>query len=68
MLPDIASTGLSGAEEADIKIGDAVAVFAQGPIGLCATLGARLRGAVADRGCGSGAGATRDGENVRRDP
>jgi threonine dehydrogenase-like Zn-dependent dehydrogenase len=46
MLPDIASTGLSGAENADIKIGDAVAVFAQGPIGLCATLGARLRGAA----------------------
>jgi threonine dehydrogenase-like Zn-dependent dehydrogenase len=45
MLPDIASTGLSGAENADIKTGDAVAVFAQGPIGLCATLGARLRGA-----------------------
>jgi alcohol dehydrogenase len=45
MLPDIASTGLAGAESADIKIGDAVAVFAQGPIGLCATLGARLRGA-----------------------
>jgi threonine dehydrogenase-like Zn-dependent dehydrogenase len=45
MLPDIASTGLSGAESGDIKIGDTVAVFAQGPIGLCATLGARLRGA-----------------------
>jgi threonine dehydrogenase-like Zn-dependent dehydrogenase len=45
MLPDIASTGLAGAESADIRIGDAVAVFAQGPIGLCATLGARLRGA-----------------------
>lgn len=45
MLPDIASTGLSGAESGNIKIGDAVAVFAQGPIGLCATLGARLRGA-----------------------
>src|SRR5688572_28303934 len=45
MLPDIASTGLSGAESGDVKIGDAVAVFAQGPIGLCATLGARLRGA-----------------------
>jgi threonine dehydrogenase-like Zn-dependent dehydrogenase len=45
MLPDIASTGLSGAESGNIRIGDAVAVFAQGPIGLCATLGARLRGA-----------------------
>jgi alcohol dehydrogenase len=45
MLPDIASTGISGAESGNIRIGDAVAVFAQGPIGLCATLGARLRGA-----------------------
>jgi 2-desacetyl-2-hydroxyethyl bacteriochlorophyllide A dehydrogenase len=45
MLPDIASTGISGAESGNIRIGDAVAVFAQGPIGLCATEGARLRGA-----------------------
>ena len=45
MLPDIASTGISGAESGEVKTGDAVAVFAQGPIGLCATLGARLRGA-----------------------
>jgi threonine dehydrogenase-like Zn-dependent dehydrogenase len=45
MLPDIASTGFSGAESGLVRMGDAVAVFAQGPIGLCATLGARLRGA-----------------------
>ena len=45
MLPDIASTGISGAERGNIRIGDSVAVFAQGPIGLCATLGARLCGA-----------------------
>jgi alcohol dehydrogenase len=45
MLPDIASTGISGAESGGVRIGDSVAVFAQGPIGLCATLGARLRGA-----------------------
>ena len=45
MVPDIASTGISGAENGNIRVGDAVAVFAQGPIGLCATLGARLRGA-----------------------
>ena len=45
MLPDIASTGISGAESGNIRIGDSVAVFAQGPIGLCATIGARLRGA-----------------------
>jgi threonine dehydrogenase-like Zn-dependent dehydrogenase len=45
MLADIASTGFSGAESGEIKIGDAVVVFAQGPIGLCATAGARLLGA-----------------------
>jgi len=46
LAPDIFSTGLGGAESANIKVGDAVAVFAQGPIGLCATVGARLRGAA----------------------
>ena len=46
LLADIASTGLSGAESARIKIGDSVVVFAQGPIGLCATAGAKLMGAA----------------------
>jgi len=45
LLADIASTGFAGAESADIKIGDSVVIFAQGPIGLCATAGAKLRGA-----------------------
>src|SRR6188768_260008 len=45
LLADIASTGFSGAESAGIKIGDAVAVFAQGPIGVCAAIGAKLMGA-----------------------
>lgn len=45
MCPDIMSTGFVGAEAANIRIGDTVAIFAQGPIGLCATAGARLRGA-----------------------
>ncbi|RPI55089.1 MAG: NAD(P)-dependent alcohol dehydrogenase [Acidobacteria bacterium] len=45
MCPDILSTGLAGVESGGVRIGDAVAIFAQGPIGLCATLGARLRGA-----------------------
>ena len=45
MCPDIMSTGFGGAESGHIRIGDTVAVFAQGPIGLCATLGARLMGA-----------------------
>ncbi len=46
MCPDIMSTGFAGAENANIKIGDTVVVFAQGPIGLCATAGARLLGAT----------------------
>ena len=46
MCPDIMSTGFSGAESGAVKIGDTVAVFAQGPIGLCATAGARLMGAT----------------------
>lgn len=46
MCPDILSTGFAGAESGNIRIGDMVAVFAQGPIGLCATLGARLMGAT----------------------
>ena len=45
LCPDIFSTGLSGAESGHIKVGDAVAIFAQGPIGLCATAGAKLKGA-----------------------
>jgi alcohol dehydrogenase len=45
LLADIASTGISGAEAAPVRIGDTVVVFAQGPIGLCATAGARLMGA-----------------------
>ncbi|HEX2778127.1 MAG TPA: zinc-binding dehydrogenase, partial [Gemmatimonadaceae bacterium] len=46
MCPDIMSTGFGGAENGQIAIGDTVAVFAQGPIGLCATAGAKLRGAA----------------------
>ncbi|WP_210188209.1 NAD(P)-dependent alcohol dehydrogenase [Bosea sp. OK403] len=46
MCPDIMSTGFSGAEKGGVRIGDCVAVFAQGPIGLCATAGARLMGAT----------------------
>jgi len=45
LCPDIMSTGFSAAERGHVKLGDAVAVFAQGPIGLCATAGARLAGA-----------------------
>jgi threonine dehydrogenase-like Zn-dependent dehydrogenase len=46
LCADIASTGFSGAESAGIRLGDAVVVLAQGPIGLCATAGARLMGAA----------------------
>ncbi|MEW5423634.1 NAD(P)-dependent alcohol dehydrogenase [Amorphus sp. 3PC139-8] len=46
MCPDIMSTGFAGAEAGNIKIGDTVVVFAQGPIGLCATAGAKLCGAT----------------------
>ncbi len=46
MCPDIMSTGFAGAESGGVKVGDIVAVFAQGPIGLCASVGARLMGAT----------------------
>lgn len=46
MCPDIMSTGFAGAESGGVKIGDTVAVFALGPIGLCAVAGARLMGAT----------------------
>ena len=46
MCPDIMSTGFKGAENANVRLGDTVVVFAQGPIGLCATAGARLMGAT----------------------
>jgi alcohol dehydrogenase len=45
LLSDIASTGFSASETANLRLGDTVAVFAQGPVGLCATMGARLKGA-----------------------
>lgn len=46
MCPDIMSTGFAAAERGNVQIGDTVVVFAQGPIGLCATAGARLKGAA----------------------
>ena len=59
LCPDIFSTGLSGAESGNIRVGDAVAVFAQGPIGLCATLGAKLKGASLIIGIDSNARGSR---------
>lgn len=46
LLADIASSGFGGAESGQIKIGDSVVIFAPGPIGLCATAGAKLLGAA----------------------
>ncbi len=46
LLADIASTGFAGAESGKVRIGDTVVVFAQGPIGLCASAGAKLMGAA----------------------
>ena len=66
LCPDIFSTGLSGAESGNIRVGDAVAVFAQGPIGLCATLGAKLKGASLIIGVDSNAAAAGGGPPVRR--
>ena len=68
LCPDIFSTGLSGAESGNIRVGDSVAVFAQGPIGLCATVGAKLKGAsliiAIDSNEGRLAVARRFGANV----
>ena len=54
MCPDIMSTGFSGAESGGVRIGDTVAVFAQGPIGLCATGGATPDGRDARSSCVDG--------------
>jgi threonine dehydrogenase-like Zn-dependent dehydrogenase len=43
---DMLSTGFMGAENGNIPIGGTVAVFAEGPVGLMATAGAKLRGAA----------------------
>ena len=42
---DIMSTGFGAIENAELRFGDHVAIFAQGPVGLCATAAARVRGA-----------------------
>lgn len=42
---DMLSTGFAGAENAELALGETVAIFAQGPVGLSATIGARLVGA-----------------------
>jgi alcohol dehydrogenase len=39
------STGFGGVESSDLRMGDVVAIVGQGPVGLAATVAARLRGA-----------------------
>jgi threonine dehydrogenase-like Zn-dependent dehydrogenase len=72
LLADIASTGFSGAEAGGVRIGDDVVVFAQGPIGLCATAGAKLMGAarvIAIEGDETRAGVARQmGADIVLDP
>ena len=72
LLADIASTGFGGAESGRIRIGDTVVVFAQGPIGLCATAGAKLIGAArvigVDGDANRAATALRMGADVVLDP
>ncbi|MEY8337823.1 zinc-binding dehydrogenase [Lachnospiraceae bacterium 62-35] len=46
MCVDVVTTGFTGAEYADIKIGDTVVVMGIGPIGLMAVEGARHLGAA----------------------
>ncbi|MGH2627345.1 MAG: zinc-binding dehydrogenase, partial [Anaerolineales bacterium] len=46
-VTDIMSTGFAAIERAGIRPGDTVAIFAQGPVGLSATAGARTLGAGA---------------------
>jgi threonine dehydrogenase-like Zn-dependent dehydrogenase len=43
---DIMSTGFAAIENAGLRFGDSVAIFAQGPVGLCVTAAARVRGAA----------------------
>jgi alcohol dehydrogenase len=44
LVTDIMSTGFGALDRANARFGDSVAIFAQGPLGLCATAGARARG------------------------
>jgi threonine dehydrogenase-like Zn-dependent dehydrogenase len=44
-VTDIMSTGFAAIERGGMRAGDTVTIFAQGPVGLCATAGARTLGA-----------------------
>lgn len=45
MVTDMMSTAWHGVDNADIRLGDSVAVFGVGPVGLCAIAAAVLKGA-----------------------
>ncbi len=45
LVTDVLSTGFGGMERAGLKPGQSVAIFAQGPVGLSATIGAKHYGA-----------------------
>lgn len=42
---DVLSTGFGAVERAEVSTGDVVVIFGQGPVGLCATVASRRRGA-----------------------
>jgi threonine dehydrogenase-like Zn-dependent dehydrogenase len=42
----VGTTGFGGVERSDLRLGDAVAIVGQGPVGMSATVAARLRGAA----------------------
>ena len=44
LTTDILSTGFGAIERAEASLGQSVAIFAQGPLGLCVTAGARTLG------------------------
>ncbi len=45
LVSDVLSTGFGACERGGVRPGSTVAIFAQGPVGLCATLGAKYYGA-----------------------
>lgn len=46
LATDIMATGFTAVRRADLKPGQTVAIFAQGPVGLCATAAAKYHGAA----------------------
>ncbi len=42
----VGTTGFGGIERSELRLGDAVAIVGQGPVGMSATVAARLRGAA----------------------